>query len=56
MVFKMTGGSPAISPIMTIVVVERPKTTRNSGYISTIGAEAMAAIQVSVAARKVLKR
>ena len=37
---------------MMMVVAERPKITRNSGYISTVGAEAAAATQVSVARRR----
>ena len=36
---------------MMMVQALRPKITRNSGYISTSGAEAIAAIQVSVASR-----
>ena len=36
---------------MMIVEALRPKITRNSGYISTSGAEAIAATQVSVASR-----
>ena len=47
----MTGGSPATKPIMTMVEALRPKITRNSGYISTSGAAAIAATQVSVASR-----
>ena len=36
---------------MMMVQALRPKITRNSGYISTSGADAIAAIQVSVASR-----
>ena len=35
MVFRITGGSPAAKPIMTIVIALRPKMTRNSGYMRT---------------------
>ena len=52
MVFRMTAGRPATKPIITMVVAERPKITRKSGYISTVGADAMAATQVSVARRR----
>ena len=41
---------------MMMVQALRPKITRNSGYISTSGAEAIAATQVSVASRSSLKR
>ena len=47
----MTGARPAAKPIMTMVVVLRPKITRNSGYMSTMGAAASAPTQVSVARR-----
>src|ERR1019366_8048555 len=56
MVFRITGGSAAKNPIMMMVQALRPKITRNSGYISTIGAEAMAATQVSQACCNSLKR
>ncbi len=49
MVFRITAGMPATKPIMMMVVAERPKITRKSGYIRTVGAEATAATQVSVA-------
>ena len=55
-VFRITGASPAANPIITIVVALRPKMTRNSGYISTMGAAASAATHVSHASRKVRKR
>ena len=55
-VFRMTGGSAATKPIMMMVQALRPKITMNSGYISTIGAEAMAATQVSQACCNSLKR
>ena len=41
---------------MMMVQALRPKITRNSGYISTNGAEASAATQVSVACCNSLKR
>ena len=56
MVFRITGGSAAMKPIMMMVQALRPKITMNSGYISTIGAEAMAATQVSQACCSSLKR
>ena len=56
MVFRITGGRPATKPIMMMVQALRPKITRNSGYISTVGADASAAIQVSVARRHSSKR
>ena len=31
MVLRMTGGRPAMKPIMMMVVALRPKITRNSG-------------------------
>ena len=51
MVFRITAGRPATKPIMMMVRSLRPKITRNSGYISTVGADAIAATQVSVASR-----
>ena len=51
MVLRMTAGRPATNPIITMVVAERPKITRKRGYISTVGADAIAATQVSVARR-----
>ncbi len=56
MVLRITGGRPATKPIMMMVQALRPKITRNSGYISTVGADAMAATQVSVAWRSRLTR
>ena len=56
MVFRITAGRPATKPIMMMVFSLRPKTTRNNGYISTVGADAMAATQVSVASRKSFTR
>ena len=56
MVLRMTGASPATNPIIVMVSALRPKMTRKSGYISTVGADAMAAIQVSVASRSSLTR
>ncbi len=56
MVLRITGGRPATKPIMMMVQALRPKITRNSGYISTVGAEAMAATQVSVAWRSRVTR
>jgi len=50
-VFRITGARPAANPIITIVVVLRPKMTRKSGYMSTIGAAANAPTQDSVARR-----
>ena len=55
-VFRITGGSAAMKPIMMMVQALRPKITMNSGYISTTGAEAMAATQVSQACCSSLKR
>ena len=55
-VFRITGGSAATKAIMMMVQALRPKITRNSGYISTSGADAMAAIQVSVASRTIRLR
>ncbi len=55
-VFRITGASPAAKPIITIVVALRPKMTRNSGYISTMGAAASAPTQVSQARRSVRNR
>jgi hypothetical protein len=55
-VFRITGGSPATNAIITIVVPLRPKITRNSGYIRTIGADASAATDVSQALRSNRKR
>ena len=52
----MTGASPAAKPIITIVVALRPKMTRNSGYMSTIGAAASAPTHVSHASRMMLNR
>ena len=52
----MTGGSAATKAIMMMVQALRPKITRNSGYISTNGAEATAATQVSVASRTIRQR
>ena len=42
---------PDYQRITAIVQALRPKMTRNSGYMRTIGADAKAAIQVSQAAR-----
>ncbi len=56
MVLRITGGRPAANPIMMMVQALRPKITRNSGYISTVGADARAATQVSVAWRRTLMR
>ena len=56
MVLRITGGRPATKPIMMMVRALRPKITRNSGYISTVGADAIAATQVSVASRSSLTR
>ena len=56
MVLRITGGRPATKPIMMMVQALRPKITRKSGYISTVGADAMAATQVSVARRRMLTR
>ena len=50
-VFRITGARPAAKPIITIVVALRPKITRNSGYMSTIGAAASAPTHVSHASR-----
>src|SRR5689334_21989673 len=47
-VFRITAGRPATNPIMMMVVAERPKIIMNRGYISTVGADAAAATQVSV--------
>ena len=55
-VFRITGASPATNPIITIVIALRPKMTRNSGYISTMGAAASAATHVSHASRRIRKR
>ena len=55
-VFRITGGSAATNPIITIVTALRPKMTRNNGYISTIGADANAASHVSHAARRIWSR
>ena len=55
-VFRITAGTPATKPIMMMVFSLRPKITRNSGYISTVGAEASAATQVSVAIRSSVTR
>ena len=41
---------------MMMVLALRPKMTRNNGYISTVGADAMAATQVSVAWRRMCTR
>ena len=50
-VFRITGGSAATNPIITIVTALRPKMTRNNGYMRTTGADANAATHVSHAAR-----
>ena len=44
------------APCMMMVRSLRPKITRNSGYVSTVGADAMAATHVSVASRSSFTR
>ena len=55
-VLRMTGGRAATKPIITMVIALRPKITRNRGYMSTSGADASAATQVSHARRSKRKR